>query len=95
MIENKGVNSMDRDTAIRLLNEMALEETALSQDMTKEGKERSTQLVAAIDAGIKAIEENRQLQNRCYALTHGSVCCYCLCRNCENRKEDCRGLQED
>ncbi len=85
---------MDRETAIQLLNEMALEETALSADMTKEGKERSTQLVQAIDAGIKALEENKQLQNRCHALTHGSICCYCLCRYCENRETDFEGIEE-
>lgn len=83
-----------REKAIQFLNEMALEETALSADMTKEGKERSTQLVQAIDAGIKALEENKQLQNRCHALTHGSICCYCLCRYCENRETDFEGIEE-
>ena len=54
---------MDRKTAIELLNELALEEAALSEGLTKEGKERSDRFIKAIDAGIKALEHNRCLQN--------------------------------
>lgn len=79
---------MDRETAIKLLNELAIEEAAVAEDLTKEGKEKSDRFIKAIDAGIKALEHNRCLQNRCYALTRGGICRFCPYEDCENRKAE-------
>ena len=76
---------MDRQTAIKLLEELANEETAFAEDLTKEGKEKCDRFIKAINAGIKALEQNKPLQNRCFALTRGEICKHCFLAYCERR----------
>ena len=42
--------------------------------------------IAVIDMAIKALEQIPKLQNRCYALTHGQLCIFCL-QECEHKAE--------
>lgn len=41
---------------------------------------------AACDAAITALSENKQLKNRCYALSSGTLCMFCR-MECEHRNE--------
>ncbi len=47
-----------------------------------------------IKAGIKALEENKKLKNRCYTLSSGTLCLFCPLE-CEHRSCDFRNKESE
>lgn len=53
------------------------------EDLTQDEKE-------ALQLALSLFEQNMQLANRCYALTHGTLCFFCPIE-CDHRANEFRG----
>lgn len=52
------METMNKETAIEILERMMNEEAALAVDLNKEGQEESDRFIKAMDLGVKALEQS-------------------------------------
>ena len=89
------METMNKETAIEILERMMNEEAAFAVDLNKEGQEESDRFIKAMDLGVKALEQSKYIQNRCFALTLGCLCANCGITICERRVAEYIPIEED
>ena len=86
---------MNKETAIEILERRMQEEADLAENLTIVGQEESDRFIKAMDLGVKALEQSKYIQNRCFALTLGCLCANCGITICERGVHEYIPIAED